>query len=406
MAETANSLELFRRNNEDMGTMSSMDLATSSVISRHKDEQVILVSDIHTEADKIYNFGSNLAKQTKSVLAIEMMMPEIQPFLNALTSGKITKDEFKQITPNLWLNDKQIPRAGTPHHYMGIERGNKFYETLIDAAATGTPIYAIGRMEGMAGQSDSPEQARTNIENMTAKNRITLDVFLTAKRDAQEIKNDPKAYLEKLTTEVSKNMDSYPSHSQQAMKELLQKIDETTEMSYGDHMYAIESLLSFRNPNWEDYAITSQKLNDLNTQPLKTYSDQEILEIRMGLDKNIAEDIKSIAAKHGSVTAIYGINHMSHNESYGGDIDSHLRDGGIHVMVVDPVVSTPSPDSPFTSVQPRQNRESDDEIYRKNARDDKDLNRIEVNLDTGKIEDISASAQAPSLIQKLLPSAW
>lgn len=370
-----------------MGIMPPAEEAVRSVLARRKDETVMLVSDIHVSSDQSYGFAEKLAQQSRSALAVEMLMPDSQPLLDALREGKITKSDFRALAPDLWVNEGKSPAAGTPQYYMGVDRGNALYDGLIDTAAKGTPVVGIGRYEGMPGQvKDMPEFSQAYKDMLVTDSQIRLDVFLEVKKDAAKIVGDPRAYLESQMKSASGKLGDEYINTHQSGINARNILENPGTFTGADFLHAIEDVMKYNHPRWQDYERYEQEFQQLQRDNPDRIGAGGDLETRRKIDSSIARDIGDIEEKYGSVVAVYGINHFSHGEKDGGDIDHNLREMGKKVMVVDPLTGQVPPDMKETM-----------SLFRDSAAKEGDPNRLQVNLDTGRIEDEPATVRQQKL---------
>lgn len=315
----------------------------------YRGQEFVLVGDVHLNMDFTYRFAIEFAKRNNMAFATELIQPWAQPYLDAFATGRMGRTELMKLCSDfLTYEGSETPPKSHPQYYMGLERGKRLYDDILDAIEEGVPVYAVGTVNSLLGDKETPELRKMTNQAGLMATEIVLESYLKLKAEGgKEITEIPEATLAE-----------HPKYSR--FLDLKEKLFKAT-------------------------LIVGEK-------EVKESNEAEGLSIenRLQDDHNVAAMLENISAKHpGGVVGIYGTLHMSQNGFWNQDIDQNLRNHGHNVLIVDPVLDKTPPYSPFICKEEDDECKEDSgqiikEYQEKVALEAFDPNRVIVNLDTAE----------------------
>lgn len=255
-------------------------------------QQYIIISDNHFVSDQNLDFAIEISKRTGKPLALEIINPSAQPFLDALSAGIITREEFMDYCEDIKIfPEGSEPNYDHPQSYMGIKRGADFYKKILDAIEQGVKVFGIGSIK--SGRNDFTEQDDELLQSMcNLYERINLETLISMKKAGRAI----------------------------SKQSLLEE--------------------SKRHPDYEQFVSGKKKLEQWLAKVTNQDKNENIyfdIALRVNGDKAVSQLLEQMRTKNPSGAVIlYGASHTLHNEN-GGDIDGNLRNQGQSVLILDPV---------------------------------------------------------------------
>lgn len=279
-------------NPNDRNEKNLSDVAGNVISNVYRGHNYVIISDNHLISDRNLDFAIEISKRTGKPLALEVLNPAVQPFLDAFSAGIITREEVMAYSEDIKIfPEGSIPPIGSPQYYMGIKRGGEFYNKLLDAIEQGVKVFGVGTAKtGNSYVTDQEEEALQATCSLLV--RMRLETLISMKKAGREIS---AGSLEAETK-------FHPDYKQ-----------------FLSNTKKLEAWVAkLKDPNWE--GNTSFDIGK-----------------RVSGDKAVSEMLAQIRTKNPSGAVIlYGTQHTIHNNN-GGDIDGHLRAQGQSVLILDPI---------------------------------------------------------------------
>lgn len=355
---------------------------------QEKKQPVIIYSDMHLISDFVLSGAIETAERLKKPLASETLHPAQMEMFNAYRRREISLQDAANYLAG---TDRKESGLGTPVYFMGKERGVNFYTALLTAQDRGLQIFPLGTVHGTLAGAKNPRTTQQLDNKAIHEEKVNVKSFVHFKNNVENSsawQSNPYQVYKNFQDRVLRDYSKLHPFQQQGVNILFARETNTLEAVTSNY----RKLYGLLQPEWiEKENVRRAMETEYGGAYRGLFTPQLDPEARLSYDGVIADKILEAKEKYGSGPVVMiGGNHVTHNRTLGGDIDTHLRAKGVDSLIADirPANDIPCPvnicDGVVKGFALREGIKSD--FTRSAAERAADPNRFTITVDTSSVD--------------------
>lgn len=373
--------------------------AAEKTVEQVGNAQAIIVTDVHTYADKVNSFAIDIAKKTGKPLALESLSEKGYVAVQALERGDISKKEFV----SLLAPDISDPNDFSATGYLGLDRARGYYTEIADAIKDGVKVRPLGTSVGYDAASLDPRYAPIDEKLSRYEGQVDVD-FIKFQRGevGEKLNRNPKEFFNAYHAEVKRQFLEMSDEHKEKFAGRIQRLDEIKQTEVeghfkkpDDYKSAVRDVYETLHPLSDAIEDGRQKIQKIEEEYL-LQSNQEILTLRRAANKTIVDKSADLVQGNNGAVIVLGRDHTVKSRETGYDVDGGLRAKGIDVAIVDPMVPRDKQDPDFATPMDRL---TTDRMLAENKQAilrDGDPNRFTVQLDAAEVTKVAPTTPKPA----------
>lgn len=373
--------------------------AAEKTVEQVGNATAIIVTDVHTYADKVNSFAIEIAKKTGKPLGLESLSEKGYVAVQALEHGDINKKEFVDLLAPDISNPNEYSATG----YLGLDRARGYYAEIADAIKDGVKVRPMGTSVGYDAASLDTRYAPIDEKLSGYEGQVDVD-FIKFQRGevGEKLRHNPKEFFNTYFSEVKRQFLEMSDEHKEKFADRIQRLDEIKQAEAEGHFKRPDDYKSAVRDVYETLHPLSgaidgerQKLQKIEEEYL-LQSNQEILTLRRAANKTISDKAADLVKGNNGAVIVLGRDHTVKSRETGFDVDDGLRAAGIDVAIVDPMVPRGQQDPEFATPM---DRIATDRLLAENKLAilrDGDPNRFTVQLEDANVMKVAPTVSKPT----------